>query len=423
MPQTLTLRLINSLAAAGRRIELWDSVVRGLVLRVTPAGAKTFSVWYRDRGRARRFTIPGRFPVVGLAAAREQARDVLARARTARDPQEARVDARHARTFAELAKAFITAREADLAPSTLGEYRRMVACYVHDSPLGSVPVASLRRADVASWLESVARRGPVMGNRVHQLVRAVCRWAVREELVASSPCEGLPRPRREHRRERVLTDDEILALWKALDGEAPAARPEPRAVSAAVKTLLLLGQRSSETIEMRRSDLDLLAKTWTIPGRFRKGGRARVVPVSDLARRIIDGAGTSGARVFAGVSEENAERDWWGRVREKAIGLGAEHFTKNDLRRTCAAGCARLGASDFVVSRILGYATPPGIRFTPAPDPRRPLTEVAAALSAWAAHVERICGAGSPKSEVVPSTRVHRSSPWRVTTGAGPQEP
>jgi integrase len=126
-----------------------------------------------------------------------------------------------------------------------------------------------------------------MANRVYQLVRAVCRWSVREELLPSNPCEALQRPRREHSRDRVLKDEEIVALWKALDGDAGEVSAEPSPVSGVVKALLLLGQRSSETIQMRRIDLDLVAKTWTIPGSFRKGGRSHFVPLSPLAVEIL----------------------------------------------------------------------------------------------------------------------------------------
>jgi integrase len=78
-------------------------------------------------------------------------------------------------------------------------------------------------------------------------VPAVSRWAVREELLPSNPCEGLQRPRREQSHDRVLKDEEIVALWKALDGEPPEVIAEPHQVAAAVKALVLLGQRSSET--------------------------------------------------------------------------------------------------------------------------------------------------------------------------------
>ena len=75
-----------------------------------------------------------------------------------------------------------------------------------------------------------------------------------------------------------------------------------------MKALLLPGQRSSETIEMRRSDLDLAAKTWTIPGQFRKGGRTHVVPLSAVALQMIGDLSTKVDRVFEGVSAVNGVR-------------------------------------------------------------------------------------------------------------------
>jgi integrase len=405
MRERLTSRGIASLAPARKRIAIADVVVPGLVLRVTPAGVKTFSVWYRFKGRRRRYTIPGRFPAVELAEARDRARDVLRRVRNGDDPQSVKIAARQALTFEDLAQRFIQAREPNLATSTATEYRRMVACYIHGSALAGTRAPDISRPEVKHFLEGVARRAPVMGNRVYQLVRAVCRWSVRDELLPSNPCEGLQRPRRERSRDRVLKDEEIVALWKALDGEPPEIRAEPRPVAGAVKALLLLGQRSSETIEMRRSDLDLAARIWTIPGQFRKGGRTHVVPLSPIALQMMGDLSTKVDRVFEGLSAVNAERDWWDRVRQKATSLGAQHFTKHDLRRTCATGCARLGASDFIVSKILGHATQPGVQVTQVYNRYSHLSEMASALNAWAAHVEKITTRQNWTAEILPLRR------------------
>jgi integrase len=162
-----------------------------------------------------------------------------------------------------------------------------------------------------------------------------------------------------------------------------------------VKILLLLGQRSTETLEMRWSDLELDADVpvWTIPGRFRKGHRLHVVPLSPLTSRILGGLRpTTGdkTRVFNGVTSANAERDWWGAIRERAMANGMrELFTRHDLRSTCATGCSRLGAAESTVSRILGHAVIAGtVPVTARYDRFAHLPERAAALKAWAAHVE-----------------------------------
>jgi integrase len=156
---------------------------------------------------------------------------------------------------------------------------------------------------------------------------------------------------------------------------------------------------------MRRSDLDLGAKTWTIPGQFRKGGRTHVVPLSAVALQLIGNLSTKVDRAFEGVSAVNAERDWWDRVRQKAMRLGVQHFTKHDLRRTCATGCARLGASDFIVSKILGHATQPGIQVTQVYNRYSHLSEMASALNAWAAHIERITTRQDRTADILPLRR------------------
>jgi integrase len=162
-----------------------------------------------------------------------------------------------------------------------------------------------------------------------------------------------------------------------------------------VKMLLLLGQRSTETLEMRWSDLDLTAEipAWTIPGRFRKGHRLHVVPLAPFTStilaelRAITGDKT---RVFADVSSANAERDWWGVIRTRAMSDDIrERFTRHDLQSTCATGCSRLGAAESTVSRILGHAVIAGtVPVTARYDRFAHLPERAAALKAWAAHVE-----------------------------------
>jgi integrase len=185
-------------------------------------------------------------------------------------------------------------------------------------------------------------------------------------LIERDPTAGLQRLRPERPRERILADEEIRTVWIALDQIAAGTtdpilengKKAPRLVIAgAVKLLLLLGTRRSETLNMRWSDIDERARTWIVPGMFRKGGRTHVVPLPDLALSILaDLRPVSGGTpwVFVGprgASLANNPARWTELVR-KAAGLD---FTLHDLRRTCATGCARLGASESTVSRILGH--------------------------------------------------------------------
>ena len=103
-------------AGATARRDYRDDILRGLVLRVSPTGARTFALAYSRAGRNRRYTL-GPTPPLTLAEAREEGRKVLARIMLGEDPQAARAAALRKRlTVAELVKAALAALT--LKPST-----------------------------------------------------------------------------------------------------------------------------------------------------------------------------------------------------------------------------------------------------------------------------------------------------------------
>jgi len=188
----------------------------------------------------------------------------------------------------------------------------------------------------------------------------------------------------------------VAALWASLE---EANTPM---MAAAVRLLLLLGQRAAETVNGLRWDALALKgdpPTWTLPGSFWKGGRLHVVPLPPLAVRIIEELRPitgDKARVLHRVGEQNAERLWWGPARERALaefqrrGLPAERFTRHDLRRTAGTGIVRLTGNRFIMQRALGHAES-GVG--PIYDRHAYLREKYAALCAWADHVEALVSA------------------------------
>lgn len=408
---------LRSLKPKAARFTVTDKHTRGLALRVSPSGEKVFVLFFRApqriekpngrvfvvrTGRTRMKTL-GPFGTkqneLTLADARREAAAILARRQLGEDPQaehiEARVEAkRRAFTFAELVGRFIDAREPNLAPATLREYRRMLTAYIESDTMGKTEADRVQRRVLRTFLDDVAaNRGPAQANRLFQLVRAACRWGFADEIIATNPAAGLKRPRKETSRDRVLSDKELLCLWRALDSQ-------PAEVSAHVRCLLLLATRATETALMRWEDLALdpappLSATWTVPASHRKGERSVVVPlprqVVAMLRSLRQTGAAFGSRVFAGVSPDNAERNWWGSVRDAAMRAGAEDFTRHDLRRTCATGCARLGAPPHVVSRILGHRHAEGtLPVTEVYARHAYLAEKHEALQRWADYVERL---------------------------------
>lgn len=413
---------------AGRAVEIiWDdapSAPPAFGIRVRTTGKASYVIQYRTRhGTDRKMRVGG----VGksgltLAAAREAARKVLERVAAGEDPATDRRADETAERLEDLVLAYIdhgkTRKGRDRAKKTTDDYRRAWAAHIKGSTVGRTKPADVTARAIEAWLSRRAADAPVMADRLHALVRGAFRWAFRTERVEIDPTARMERVIRTGTRDRVLADAELRALWLGI--EAAAARPideeGPRlstVQATATKALILLGQRLNETLRMRWADVDLSARTWSIPGTVRKGGRPHLVPLpATVVKLIEDMQPATGKRVY--VFSGRARKG----VPQTSIAGNPSRFAKavraatpdvagwsmHDLRRTCATGCARLGTTNEVVGRLLGHASTSRAAGVTAVYQRYDrLSEVASALAAWAAHVARVVeGKEQQGADVVP---------------------
>lgn len=296
---TLHPKTIATLPAGDNRVEYRDRKVPGLVLRVSPAGSRTWSVVYGrgQRGRAARMTI-GSLEELPLAGAREKARAILAQAALGEDPARLALEAKRrpaGLTVEGLAARFISEqkRQKRLRPRTLGEYRRLLEVEVVPS-LGDRPPGEVTRGEIRELLRRVERRAPIVANRTFGVIQRLYSWAVAEDLVVGTPCVGLKRPAPEEPTDRVLCREEIRALQLALDELQSQS-------SDVVRLLLLTGVRLRMVLGMRRDELQDVdevpppgrspeAARWVVAGGYggrSKNRRAHVVPLSGPALMII----------------------------------------------------------------------------------------------------------------------------------------
>jgi integrase len=430
MPVTLDDRSIRALRPPrDGRTELRDVKVRGLILRVTPAGVKTFAVRYRAGGcRPQCYTLgkfrPGdvRGEGITLAEARDQAQRVLAQVRLGQDPQAVKLATRTRGDDGVLTVAALTTRCLEalpLRPRTANEWRRLAKTEIAPA-LGGRPASDLRRAEIRQWADHIHRRpAPYTANRSFEVLRRVYSWGVEQDLIAGSPFAGLRKPALEERSERVLSTHEIRALLQALAGIDGA-------YADAVQLLLLTGVRRDMVVGMRRAELEDLEGAdprWVIPGGFAgrsKSGRAHVVPLSAQALVIIrrrleaargDALFPVGRKGKLTRGNPNAPMTWSSRfVRElrqrteEALNAKLPRWTIHNLRHTVGTHLREdLKASGDVVSLVLGH-TRPGAAVTRIYDRAEMLAERRAALVAWAAWLDRIVS-GDLAVRVVPIAR------------------
>ncbi|HEX4962618.1 MAG TPA: tyrosine-type recombinase/integrase [Thermoanaerobaculia bacterium] len=358
----LTDRRIRSLKAEGKkRVEAMDSLVTGLGVRVLPTGHKSWFLRYGPREGRRRIVL-GRYPTLTLEDARNKARGLVSGVNISdRDPMAERKTARTARR-----KAGGASFEA-LAAYYLEEHakrnKRLRAWKEDERKLrvevlpvwGSRPAAEIRRTDVRELLERIAReRGGVCANRTRALVSRVFSFGMEKERVESNPVHGLKRLYAEKSRERVLSEDEILALWPLFDRLQPA-------VAAAWRLIVLTAQRPGEVLSMRWCDLERDSRGWwwNLPAELTKTNRAHRVPLSPQALAIIEALRPlteSTGWVLA--SRADGKRLTWlshsaARLREWS---GLEHFTPHDLRRTAATWLGRSGVRPDTIDQLLNHA-------------------------------------------------------------------
>jgi hypothetical protein len=195
------------------RLELLDAVCPGLYFRMTDKGVRSWSMLYRFNQQLRRDTL-GPYPKIGLAKARQLARDALELVGQGKDPraqvaqQRAEEAQRAADTVDAVAERFIKLYASERRWADLERILRRELMPVW----GDRPVAGITRKDAIELLTDIKERAPVRANRVLTVMKLFFGWCVENEYAQGSPVASIKPPTREKRRERILSEDEIRAF-------------------------------------------------------------------------------------------------------------------------------------------------------------------------------------------------------------------
>lgn len=405
----LTQRVVNDAATTGVKQRIADHEVKGLFLRITPAGAKSYVLRYSQDGRRGEAAI-GDARSITLVAARAKAIDMLNALTVQRvDPvasKQAAVLAEKKRkheTLEALAAAYAQDAARRKRPRTLA-YENWLLEKVILPRLGARRYADIRRAEIIALIEKTGDDiGHTTANRTHAVIRQVLNYALKRDLIEANPALGIERMFPEISRERVLTEDEIRTLWAFLEaarankglGLAPGQKVGERAingVSPAVATALQLClitlQRAGEVVGARAEEFNWREKLWIIPAERMKGKRAHAVPLSDLAlERFQDAFARSGGAIAfperGGAAPLDGKR--LTRAMARACKLtGIAHAGPHDLRRTgrTMMTSERVGVSYEVAERVIAHLV--GSAVSRVYDRNEYLREKRAALEAWA---------------------------------------
>jgi integrase len=412
--------------ASGRREE--SDGRHGLVVRITAKGEKTFGVWWRIPRRfggpdTKGFVTLGAVGGMSLKDARERAAEIAEIADSGTDPRaelrrraetKRQAEAQGDLTVLRVVERHLAARRPTLRPGTLDQYDRTLAL-LRDLALAGRQLVGLKRGDVREALRIVYRdRGPGTARKMKTLIRGAARWAAAEDLVPHDVLSGLQFTEAEPKvRDRVLSDEEILTLWRACDDAPPI-------MAASVRLQVVLALRHpSETTGMRWSDLKetrleihrgAVARVenvtvYEMPGARRKHGIPLSLPLPPLAIKLLEELKPlTGSRelVLDGWSR-GRELHWWRRtIKRRLAEAKVENVTRHDLRRSAASGMTRIGVPASAADTVLGHVLKGSAR---SYMHGARLVEAASALWHWSDHLERLVGLKKRGAEVLSLVR------------------
>jgi integrase len=394
------------------RLYVTDADLPCLTFVVTAKGARSWVIRARVKGSSskRVVEVPGSYPAVSLAAARNRAREIVSAAKRGIELPEQerrqaaqRVSAEAAATpssVANVATDYVkrVLEDKQRAASYVSATRSMLDRYVIPA-WGARDIRSITPREPPALLDDVIDAGkPVMANRLHRALSGMFKFALRRGLIESSPMALVDRPAGEKARERVLSAGELQLLW-------PEFKKLGYPFGPYLMLLLVLGQRRNEVAQMRWTDIDEVERTWTIPKTKKRP--FHVVPLSPLALALlaeIKGAQTllfqgrsitpvyvfttTGTKPVSGHSRAKERADKAATaVRQKKHQPALERWTLHDLRRTCSTNLGRLKVPRFIIERVLNHAD---ASVTGIYDRYEYLAEKRDALERWSAYLTNL---------------------------------
>ena len=335
--------------------------VPGFVLVHTPAGHASYGLIYRRNGERKKLTM-GTTRCLTLGEARALAGKYRGSIEGGGDPHGDKIKAREevelsadaALEEQQLGVEKLWDKYMQQVASQLrsrGEKDRIFRRYILAEVRGCL-VTEITKAHALEIIDPLVTEGKRrMADKVRQEGAAFFQWLIERDHVDRNVFAGVRKASVGRTiRTRVLSDDELAAIWRASETEGRWGRW--------IKLLILTGARNMEGRGARWSEFDFDAREWTIPSDRSKNGRPHTVYLTDAMLAVISEVPRfkDVDLVFpaAGIADRPMSGDQKikdridKRMRAALSATGAketENWCLHDFRRTIATGLQRLGFS------------------------------------------------------------------------------
>ena len=244
----------------------------------------------------------------------------------------------------------------------------------------------------------IAEEKRPMADKVRQEGAAFFEWLIERDHVERNVFARIRKTKNANSiRTRVLTDDEVRAIWQASEVEGRWA--------IWIKLLILTGGRNMEVRNARWSEFDIEARLWTIPPERYKNGHAHTVYLTDAMLELLSQVPRFKDVDLLFPAVGNASQPMSGdqkvkdridkRMRETLGALGGkeiENWRVHDFRRTIATGLQRLGFRPEIADQVIGHVgstrSGAGAHYLH----HRYNDERKQALTVWSEFICKVCG-------------------------------
>jgi len=348
--EKLTSEFVKKAAAEppGDRTVYWDKTLPGFGLMVTVNGHKSYIAQYRAHRQSRRYTI-GAAAVLELEQARRKAKAILGQVAGGADPvmdkRRAAESDRH--SLKAVCERYLQREGHKIR--TADRRRSMLERLVYPK-LAARPIDDVSRLDIVHLLDDIEdKHGASVADNLLAILRRIMNWhATRSDTFRTPIVRGMARRDPESReRSRVLSDDELRAVWKT-------AESFPGPWGQVIRFLLLTAARRSEAAEMPWAEIS--EGVWAIPAARCKTKTDVVLPLSTAAEKVlaeiprIQGCdfvfSTDGRHPISGFSSFKLRFD---------VASGVKDWRMHDLRRTARSLLSRAGVNPDTAERCLGH--------------------------------------------------------------------
>lgn len=376
MQASITANLVKKSQPKEKPYEIWDTELKGFILRVQPSGLKTYLVEY---ARHKRITIGQATPQFSAAQARIEAGKKIADYVKGNDPMAAKKADR-----AFTLESFISEKYKSWAESNLRHSKesiRKISSFY--SSFGNKKLHEITAWGLEKHRTERLKSGITAStmNRELDTLRAALNKAVQWGILKSNPMASVKRSKVDSAAPiRYLLPDEDKRLRAALDARETKRRenrekfnewrrergyklfPAFGTFTDHLKPIVLValntGCRRGELFNLKWTDIDFVGRILTVVGATAKSGKTRHIPLNDEAFEVLQKwyeQRKKSELVFPspdGGRMDNISTSWKRLMKDAKI----QNFRFHDCRHDFASKLVMAGVDLNTVRELLGHS-------------------------------------------------------------------